>query len=46
MKRRDEIYAEIYKAIQEEVGFGISEKKAAKFGSTLTIEGIQQDGMK
>lgn len=30
MKRRDEIYAEIYKAIQEEVGFGISEKKAAK----------------
>lgn len=30
MKRRDEIYAEIYKAIQEEVGFGISEKKAKK----------------
>ena len=30
MKRRDEIYAEIYKTIQEEVGFGISEKKAAK----------------
>lgn len=30
MKRRNEIYAEIYKVIQEEVGFGISEKKAAK----------------
>lgn len=30
MKRRDEIYEEIYKTIQEEVGFGISEKKAAK----------------
>lgn len=30
MKRRDEIYAEIYKTIQEEVGFGISEKKATK----------------
>lgn len=30
MKRKDEIYAEIYKVIQEEVGFGISEKKAAK----------------
>lgn len=30
MKRRDEIYTEIYKTIQEEVGFGISEKKAAK----------------
>ena len=30
IKRRDEIYAEIYKTIQEEVGFGISEKKAAK----------------
>lgn len=30
MKRRDEIYAEIYKTIQEEVGFGISEKKAAE----------------
>lgn len=30
MKRRDEINAEIYKTIQEEVGFGISEKKAAK----------------
>ena len=29
-KRRDEIYAEIYKTIQEEVGFGISEKKAEK----------------
>ena len=30
MKRMDEIYAEIYKVIQEEVGFGISEKKAEK----------------
>jgi tetrahydromethanopterin S-methyltransferase subunit G len=30
MKRMDEIYAEIYKTIQEEVGFGISEKKAEK----------------
>lgn len=30
IKRRYEIYAEIYKTIQEEVGFEISEKKAAK----------------
>lgn len=30
MKRRDEIYAEIYKTIQKDVGFGISEKKAAR----------------
>ena len=46
IKRKDEIYAEIYKAIQKEVGFGISEKKAAKIWEYAYDKGIQQDGMK